>query len=120
MAQRNVIALRLNEELSNPLPKSVNAVGRELRIGRSALKYWFPELCHALGERYREYQAKVAMRAKADRQKILNKILERFMVDGIWPSKRAVDRKLRQHGLALVRTELAVNYRLFLSRLKKF
>lgn len=119
MAQRNAIALRLNEELSNPLPKSVNAMGRELRIGRSALKYWFPELCHALGERYREFLGEVAVRARADRLKILNEILDKFVAEGWWPSKRAVDRELSRHGLALVRTELASTYQQFMSQLGK-
>jgi len=59
------------------------------------LKYWFPELCQAIGERYREYLGEAAVRARADRLKVLNEILEKFVAEGCWPSKRAVDKEIK-------------------------
>lgn len=116
--RRRDIAEKLTSELCSSTPRSLNTIGRELDIGRSALKYWFPELHRKLVARYRDFRVQEAIQAKICRNKILEDILVQLVRAGIWPSKRIVDKKLGLHGLALVRIDLAATYREFIANLE--
>lgn len=115
---RRCIAEQLTNELSSTTPRSLNAIGKALDIRRSALKYWFPELHRQLVARYRAFRMQEAILSKSGRNKILEEILANLVKNGIRPSKRIVDKKLSEHGLALVREDLAATYRLFMKRLE--
>ncbi|WP_075255763.1 TniQ family protein [Herbaspirillum camelliae] len=115
---RQRIAEQLANELSSTTPRSLNAIGKALDIRRSALKYWFPELHRQLVARYRAFRMQEAILAKSGRNKILEEILVNLVKNGIRPSKRIVDKKLSEHGLALVREDLAATYRFFMTRLE--
>lgn len=118
-SQRAKISVKLNEELNAPVPRSVNAACRELGLSRSALKYWFPTLCQAIGQRYKDFLAEKGRQSKAAREQILTGILAKFAENGIRPSRRIVDKHLRPHGLALARSDLGAVYHQWGDQLKK-
>ncbi|MCW5300553.1 hypothetical protein DXT88_20490 [Herbaspirillum lusitanum] len=100
----------LTTELHHNSAKTVNELGRRVRLRRSALKYWFPEVCGQISERYRKQKKMTASIAIDYRRGVLESVLGSLAMHRVPPFRRVVDKFLKQHGLALARPELAKVY----------
>jgi len=100
----------LTTELHHNSAKTVNDLGRQLRLRRSALKYWFPEVCGQISGRCRQQKKMAASAAIDSRRRVLEAVLGSLAEHRVPPFRRAVDKFLKQHGLALARPELAQAY----------
>lgn len=110
-AQRAILESVLRARLTSPAHPPVSAVAADLGVTARCLRYWFPELCRQLTERYREG---VGLRSAELRSKqclrvveILGQLAER----GEFPSSRRVNVLLRQEGMSLVQPHLNEAYR---------
>jgi hypothetical protein len=92
-------------------PPSLTEVAETLRLQRSALKYWFPEISVEISRRHRNYRAAMRKSACQHRKEKVLEAIKSLIGQGLFPSRRRVDRHLKVHGLALARPELLQIYR---------
>lgn len=118
-AERARIEKLLLQELEGPATYTIAELGRTLGMTRSTLKYWFPTVIARIGERSRVARVAKAGRSKDQRLQVLSNVLRELVGQGIWPTKRLVDKKLRDFGLALVRSDLAVAYQQFIAQIRQ-
>lgn len=111
--------LRLNRELHDQLKAklpqlSLREIGLQNGLSRSALKYWFPDICTEICERRTESRKARAAEAQIRRQTIISDIVKLLFEQDVYPSRRRMDALMRIHGLALARPELFRVYRHYL------
>jgi hypothetical protein len=87
----------------DPAPSSLREAGATYGLTRSALRYWFPEMCQRISERGALDRRIAAERADRDRAKWIAEAVEALVRSGIRPTRRKIDKEIRKHGLALAR-----------------
>jgi hypothetical protein len=92
------------------LPVSMREAGLPYGLGRSALRYWFPDLCQRTSERRAQDHRLVAESAVRDRARIVAEAVDILVQAGIHPARRKVDQEIKKHGLALARPEVFQEY----------
>lgn len=95
---------------------TMSDVASSLGVSRHALKYWCQSDCQRLVGDGRQRRALAAKRRRSRRAALVSEAIRKLQVDGVFPSRRKVDRKLRRHGLALARPEAMATYRRLVRR----
>lgn len=102
--------LQLQHEIGSHGGRAVNDLCRDLRLRRSALKYWFPQECRQVSTLHRLSKSAAGKYGLQRRLAILDSVLLSLNLHCVPPFRRVVNRYLRPHGLALARPELARRY----------
>jgi hypothetical protein len=89
---------------------SMREAGLPYGLGRSALRYWFPDLCQRISERRARDRRLSAECAALDRARIVTEAVDALVRAGIHPARRKVDLEIKKHGLALARPEVFQEY----------
>lgn len=101
----------LMEILQRNPPVSLNNVGKELGLSRSTLKYWHPDLTHAVSKKFHGYVAGKKVEADKHRIERVRQVLDAITEEGRLPCRREIDLRLKPYGLALARPELSAYYK---------
>ncbi|MQA38508.1 TniQ family protein [Rugamonas aquatica] len=89
---------------------SMREAGLPYGLGRSALRYWFPDLCQRISERRTRAFRLAAQSAAAERVRFVRAAVATLVSAGIDPTRRKVDQEIKKHGLALARPEIFQEY----------
>ncbi|HEY8023081.1 MAG TPA: TniQ family protein [Burkholderiaceae bacterium] len=103
-------ALRQCIQETGEMP-TMSAVASSLGVSRHALKYWCQADCQRLVVDGRRRRVLAAERRRSRRAELVIQAIKKLQMDGVFPSRRKVDRELRRHGLALARPEAMAIYR---------
>lgn len=113
--QRLHLERDLRDQLKEKLiPLSLRETGLQTSLSSSALKYWFPDICMEICERWTASRKARAAEAQIHRETIISGIVQSLFAQGIYPSKRKMDAVMKGHGLALARPELLRVYHHYL------
>jgi hypothetical protein len=109
--QRIEYSAALQERFANcPAPPPLRVVGHPYGLGRSSLRYWFPDLCKRICEqriKRRKINAEIAATGRA---KIVADAVDTLVRNGAHPARRKVDAAIKKHGLALARPAVFQEY----------
>ncbi|UMR31980.1 TniQ family protein [Massilia sp. MB5] len=109
--QRSQCLQELNSKLSQGIPPtSMREAGMPYGLGRSAMRYWFPDLCERISTRRAQDRRQIAEGAARDRARIVTEAVDALIRAGLHPTRRKVDQAIRKHGLALARPEVFQEY----------
>jgi hypothetical protein len=101
----------LNAQLISVESLSVNAIAVHLGVSSGCLRYWFPDLCAQLSERY-----KVAVRNRAEAHQMKQRsrvkdVVKMIIEEGRYPSQRQVEYVLRNEGMTLIKPHMLQAYK---------
>lgn len=109
--QRREFSAAIEKRFANcPAPPPLREVGHPYGLGRSALRYWFPDLCKRICEQRIKGRRINAEIAASGRAKIVADTVNALVKSGQQPARRKVDVEIRKHGLALARPEVFQEY----------
>lgn len=86
--------------------RSVAGIAKELGVGASCLRYWFPDLCKALSNRSRTVTRERSALRKTQHVEVLKEVVATARLNGSVVSRRKIDGVLREHGLTMSRPYL--------------
>lgn len=98
--------------------RSIAEVGKALGVGRTFLKYWFPEHYFVIAAKHSESRARKGDCRRQEQVEILNRVMEEMLERGEYPGRRKVDAALRTKGVSLVDPRLREEYRRILAILR--
>lgn len=101
----------LVEVLQRNPPVSVNRAGTEVGLSRSALKYWHPELTHAISQKFHDYVARKKIEDDKHRIDLMRKVIDSIKEKDGLLCRRKIDLLLKPYGLSLARPELSAYYK---------
>ncbi|MFA6313963.1 MAG: TniQ family protein [Sterolibacterium sp.] len=77
------------------------AIAADLGVGPSCLRYWFPDFCRALSDRYRAAVKECAVASLYQRCLRVQEVVRQMQAEGEYPSRRRVNRVLRGERISL-------------------
>lgn len=109
-ARRQELEELLRVRLSSAESQPVTAIANDLGISSSCLRYWFPELCALLSERHRVAAKARSEIHQAQQSRRVEEVMRMICADGLYPSRRQVNRVLRREGMSLAQPHLLQAY----------
>lgn len=91
--------------------QSVSAIANEVGVGRTYLRYWFPDLCKSLSLRSRAVAKKMSENRRKQQQGLVRKTIRRIAESGAQISYRRVAKLLKHENLSLSEEYLREAYR---------
>jgi len=111
LQERNRCLNELNSKFSQGTPpSSMREAGMPYGLGRSALRYWFPDLCQRISTSRAQDRRKTAEGAARNRARVVAEVVDTLLRAGLHPARRKVDEEIKKHGLALARPEVFLEY----------
>jgi hypothetical protein len=90
--------------------RSVSSVANEVGVRPSCLRYWFPDTCAAISERYRQSVITCAVARRDMQCARIVEIVGKIESEGIYPSRRRVTRALKPERISLIRSQMSAAY----------
>lgn len=90
--------------------RPVASIAVNLGVGPSCLRYWFPNLCRALGERHRSaVKERAAVNQVLQRARV-QEVVRQIKAEGEYPSRRRVNNVLHRERMSLALPHLLNAY----------
>ncbi|OIQ97594.1 hypothetical protein GALL_203530 [mine drainage metagenome] len=90
--------------------RPVASIAANLGVGPSCLRYWFPDLCRALGERHRSVvKERAAVNLVLQRARV-QEVVRKILANGEYPSRRRVNNVLHHEHMSLALPHLLNAY----------
>lgn len=109
-AHRQELSRQLLERLAAQEPPSIAALGQEIGVPARCLRYWFPDLCQALSRKHQAWTKARSTALKEKQRRRVREVVRQVYKAGEYPSRRRVNRILRQERMALVQPQLLDAY----------
>jgi transposase-like protein len=101
----------LREHLDLISGESVSAIAKKLGVGRTCLRYWFPELCEMLSEQHQRIANNRSQNRRRQQCVLVEEVMARIQAEGSSPTKRKVNMLLQIKGITLSQPHLMNAYK---------
>jgi transposase len=109
--RRDAVEKILQEHLDTGTGQSITVIAKSLGVGRTCLRYWFPDLCKLLSEQHRVMAKRRSDELRRRQCMLVDEIVNQIQAEGIQPSKRKVDKLLQTKGITISQPHLMNAYR---------
>lgn len=91
----------LQDQLQAELPQPISVIAESLGLTAQYLRYWFPEMCAQLGSRHKKSVRRKSTKRTETQCRRVQEIVRGFRDGNRYPSRRKVDKFLREEGASL-------------------
>jgi hypothetical protein len=108
--ERVLIGRLLIEQLDSPVPLCVGDIAKQRGVSAAYLKYWFPELCAQITERWRIVLRNRSILKRVEQGQYIESVVRQLLDAGIFPARRKVSEIIRREGIALAKKYHSLSY----------
>lgn len=108
--ERRRIGLWLREQLSSQVPLCIKDLAKAKGVTGAYLKYWFPEVCAQISERWKIYVKESSQYQRVRQAKYVRLAMGGLFNAGVYPSRRKVSEIIRHGGLSLAKKHHLLTY----------
>jgi len=101
----------LNAQLVSEESQSVTMIAANLGVSSSCLRYWFPDMCSLLSDRYKTAVKARSKIHQAQQSRRVKGVVKMIYMEGRYPSQLQVDYVLKKEGMSLVQPHLLLAYK---------
>lgn len=101
--ERFLIGQWLIEQLGIPVPLCVGDIAKQRGVSAAYLKYWFPEVCAQVTQRWKMHVNSQSKLQRAEQAQYIEATARNLFDAGIYPSRRKVSEIIRGKGLTLAK-----------------
>jgi hypothetical protein len=109
--RRSELRSRLQAQLQAEPPQPISVIAQSLGLTARYLRYWFPEMCAHLTLRHKKSVRRRSMERMETQGRRVQEIVRAFRDGNRYPSRRNVDKFLRENGASLGNRVLFKVYR---------
>lgn len=101
----------LQKHLNAEDGQSVAPIANQVGVGKTCLRYWFPDLCKSLSAQSRAATQRRSEARRKEQQRLVRRVIQRIAESGGRVSYRRVTKLLKAKNLSLSEEHLRSTYR---------